>query len=411
MTSGLEFNPVTAALEGTNGAGGGGARETTVVRSGAASYKVDTGAGNSGSELDYAVQPTLGTKLWGRAYVYVPSTELPGTDAHLMSWNHIGPRLLFKTDGTVQGQWGGSNTNFGSAVTLPLDRWVMLEVAQDPIGTNVDYVGWRMDGELVAETNAAEIGSGNTAEHLFIGWQAANVPGANTFFYVDDVAINSAADVGDNQNSWPGHGKVVLFLPVSDNAGASTLGTDGWYRGTTPSTGNTNLFDAVNNNPPVGVATGSRTNTSQIGCDTPSATRTYQTVCETWQSKGITDGDAVTTCRMLCVHGEPVATGTKTGTFGFAANCGTVLNGTSSAITYGNDVGAEGTYATAWSKSELTGGAERLYGINYGLGPELLITQATNTRNGDCCLMAMYAEYVPRPPDVNYPLWIPGRRL
>src|SRR5213079_3376565 len=90
--------------------------------------------------------------------------------------------------------------------------------------------------------------SATSVGNASFGW--ITNPGASKVLNIDDVAINDIS--GTTQTSWPGEGNIVLLKPTSDNQIGSWTGGAG---------GTTNLWDAVNNTPPVGITGGSNTAT------------------------------------------------------------------------------------------------------------------------------------------------------
>lgn len=145
---------------------------------------------------------------------------------------------------------------WSSPYAVPLDgTWfdVILRAGIEERG-NILFWGVRgMGNEHTGEHVLSK--SGDTGRPLvssvnvrYAHWGGAGV----SPFDLDDVIAGNGTFAG---NEWPQFGRVVDLLPVSDN----NRGT--WTAGTA---GTTNLWEAINNVPPAGLANGSMTTTSQI---------------------------------------------------------------------------------------------------------------------------------------------------
>jgi hypothetical protein len=127
--------------------------------------------------------------------------------------------------------------------------------------------------------------------------------------HVDDVAVNYGT--GATQNSWPGAGQILLLKPTSDSA------RTGWTGG---AGGTTNLWDAVNNTPPAGVAAASETNTSQIKDLVSSATNNYDATLTDYTTAGVPAGQPVTLVQSVIVGGTNPSTGGISGAVQVVSN-------------------------------------------------------------------------------------------
>lgn len=265
----------------------------------------------------------------------------------------------------------GTSTTFTFPNRMPVDKghvWVVLRRTGAVDNANhYRWSTWRFTG---AQTAAVNNGSSWTY---------------NSTGYRHSIQFNVDVMAG-----WTGDGRVVHLLPVADSGALSgDIGADAWRAG---NTGTTNLFEAVNNVPPAGLASPGTT-TSQIVCDSPSVSRSYRPMTEPYDAR-VPSGLPITFVRTVVVHGESIATGTKTGGMNVSSN----PDITSVSVTYGEDVGACGTFPTNW---KVTFGV-----VSYNPtlirseGAQLSINEATNARNADVCYLAMqveYKEYVPPP--------------
>lgn len=275
--------------------------------------------------------------------------------------------------------WGNGAVRDVVGPTLAVDTDYLLELFVQYNTAGNETVTGRVDGVQFA---------------TFIGALTNTIPTVGLFLGVAGTAAMTARytdwalndDQGATDNSWPGNAQIAMLLPVSDDAGNSTISADAWRAG---NTGTTNLWDAVNNTPPTGT-TSPGTTATQIVCDTPSTARNYTTVTETYASK-LAAGDTITVVQGVVVHGESVTTGTKTGACTILAN---PASGASTSFTYGNDQGAVGAFAlTQWAIARAPAVSSPT--PTRSTGASLRVTADTNTRNVDVCFMGVYVEYIP----------------
>ena len=198
--------------------------------------------------------------------------------------------------------------------------------------------------------------------------------------YFDDIAVNDTT--GAANNSWCGDGKALLFVPTSD----ASIGN--WTGG---AAGTTALYDALNNTPPVGVASGSGTNISQIKNGNATVPSAYTGNCQTYTAAGIAASDVINAIVAWANHGEGVSTGTKSGTVGIANP-----SATSGTFSFGGDAGGAGAYPTSWSWSSVVAQAPT---VTKGSALQLLVTKtvASTTRTGECDSLFAYVDYYTPP--------------
>lgn len=308
FTCGYETTPVTSSqefsysFEGT--ATGTVTRDTTIKRSGAASRKCDTGAGNALAYSQYNwvnqdLTTSPGVGWYWRIYFRVPS--LPSSSSNMFlrfatadAGTVCGARLT--TGGKVQ-LVDNTVTPVGSdsAETVVVDQWYMAELyGKCSTGAN-DEIGLRLNGTLVASATGLTI-SDVGIDRGYTGW--SQVPGANKIIYVDDMALND--DWGLNNNSWPGQGSVIYLNATADSAVGGS-----WTAGAGATT---NLFEAVNNDPPSGVASASATNTSQIKNESAGdTTGNYDCTMETYTAAGLPSTAIIRFVQALATHGRQTA--------------------------------------------------------------------------------------------------------
>ena len=150
------------------------------------------------------------------------------------------------TNGTLTLRSGAApGTAIGSPSSgLSDNTWYMLssEIIVPTAGSGT--LEARLDGSVFATSAAASVGTTGATGAFRFGNLVASTAGLKV--YTDDVAVND--DQGANQNSYPGAGKVILLKPTADSA----IGN--WVSPQTTGDDTTDLWDNVNNTPPLGVA-------------------------------------------------------------------------------------------------------------------------------------------------------------
>jgi hypothetical protein len=356
--------------------------DATTPRSGLNAWKCDAGAGNGTSFVQGPFTPTLNT-FYFRAYVRF--ANLPGSTVKIM--NEADGTHTLSARLTAGGKLGLYNDATGvqigsdSAATIVTGSYYRVELSVTIGAGNVVTAGeLQLDGVSVASASGLSF---TISSHQFnAGW--VDSPGANNVMFVDDLALNDST--GAANNSWPGAGNVILMSPISDNArGAWTAGLGGI----------TNLWDAVDNTPPVGVAEGSATNTSQI----KNRTTTNPTSCDlnldTYTNAGIGASDTVNAIQVWDADGEDPATGTKTGACSMVSNPAIAEP---TAFNFGDDVGTQGTFLGNW-KWHSTAIAQAPT-VTLGTAPVIrmrCISGATGSRSASCCFLGAYVDYTPAP--------------
>lgn len=297
FTTGFETRDTSSASFDAGGVGGFTGTvtyDTATFRSGAASLKCDSAAGNTAANV--IINPNLtvatGTTIYLRAYLMFSALNASTVDVEVVA-NFGNANFGIWMAGTAnglglsQGQVYLSADNHTSIVglasaVLNLNTWYRFEqAAMIGASTNDDYVEFMLNGVSLGSTTTANAGTTSFAVQAQIGWGGS--PGASKQIWVDDVAINDST--GSDQTSWPGSGKIVLLKPISDKATGAN-----WVEG---AGGTGSLFSAVKNTPPVGVAVGSATNTSQIKNVTKDTTGNYDANLTTYTTAGIAAGDTI----------------------------------------------------------------------------------------------------------------------
>lgn len=381
--TGLEIDPAQTAggpeFDAITTGGATTTRDTSVFHGGVASRKIVTTSPTGQNYGTLSFTTAASTSWFGRCYLCFGS--LPAsTVAVLRFGNGSDFSARVTSAGKVQLFNDALGTQIGSdaAVTISADSttWYRFEMSIVEGGlstfTNVEL---RLDGATVASSS----GLGLTPNGSFTaGW--IDTPGDAKTLYLDDMALNDST--GGSNNSWCGDGKIVLMKPVSDSQRGSWTGGAG---------GTTNLWDAVNNTPPVGTAT--ETDSTQIESADSSgdnATDEYRGDCGSYTTAGIGASDTINAIRTLCNHGEDVSTGTKTGSFGCQANPAETYG----TFTFGADAGALATYPTTWTWTKNT----IIQAPSVTLGTSLIIAARktdTGTRVASIDFLGAYVDYTP----------------
>jgi hypothetical protein len=389
VTSGAEWQDLSS---GTDNPDGGVIAthvtlETSLQRSGAACWKVAP-TSSIAAYVRHTITGALATNYYARAYVMFAQQADAAAGIPVMRWLDGAAATLWSVQVTTVSATGVTYgiTGGNESAEVPYGTWARLEMLINMSGSagvddNREFV---LNGVVVQP--ASLINAGTTAPgFLRIGFLSA--PGTSKIMYIDDVAINDGS--GAAQNSYPGDGKVVLCKPISDNAR-----TTGWVTG---AAGTTNLWDAVNNTPPVGVAdTG--TATSQIRNATAEASASYDANLTTYTTAGIGAADTINVVVPMCATAAPVTTSSKQGLIGMASNPAITTvalsaTGTSGAFWAG---AAAATYPTGWKWS--FGTTTYAPSVTKGNSPVARITQVTSsTRIADVCALGMYVDYTPAP--------------
>lgn len=378
LTSGFEWGEIGA--EGFAVTVGTATFGTATVRSGAMSL---TCAGT----IRFTFTGATATGYWARIAINVDSSSF--TANGILWFFDAGGVILssmkMNTNGTVSLTYGGTNTSGQGTTTVSTSSvlssgWHLVEVYSKIGSGSVDEVDGRIDGVSLGGATGLAISDNAPAN--------VNVRGSGfSPFIVDDFALNDST--GSAQTSWCGTASTVLLVPASDNA----KGT-GW---TNDAASTTNLFDAVNNEPPVGIAdTTASTGLHQIRNATSNANVNYDANLTTYTAAGIGASDTINVLVPMVATGAPVTTSAKAGTYGISSNpviTNVSLGSAGTAGAFWSGVAA-GTYPTGWKWS--LGTTTYAPSVTLSTAPVARITQVTSsTRVAMVCAMGMYVDYTP----------------
>lgn len=320
--------------------------------------------------------PGAARSLWIHSYEYFDSYL--GTVAQAVAEVRVstaGVLSLWVHNGSVWNQ----AADLGTA-NVAANTWYRIEIKSDPVASTFDL---RLDGVAVSTgTTWWSAPDSNAYFHAGImaieGQPAGSVTSGEAVF-LSDLALNT--ETGASQNSWPGDGKVILLRPISDNARSAGMLAGG---GAT-----TNLWDALNNVPPVGVALGSATNTSQIKDAANNATDNYDANLQTYTTGGLVAGDTVTLVQAIGVIGNSTANNRNVA-------IRAVSNPADAAETnIGTGGTAVATYPTNWVGY---GRGALVYAPTptFGTSPVVRFGKRTaSTDSAMCCALGLLVEYAP----------------
>jgi hypothetical protein len=305
-------------------------RDTTVFRSGAASYKFDSGGASSPATITITTGVfVLGSSVFARAYFRI--NDLPTTTSILLRFGGAAyPSVRIKSNGKF-GLYDPSSTQIGSDSTTTVTAgdgvWYRIGF-QLNIGTGtVDSAELQVNGSSVASTTA-QTWSDTLPTALNVGWNTS--AGSNKICWADDIAINDTS--GASETSFPGAGSVIALFPAStSSAGGWTVGAGGTLAG------------ATSNIPPQGVADVS-TVTTQIRSASATADDTVALTTATYDSK-MPSGATITLVQSYVDHAEAAATGTKNMDSAVTTNPSGSFH---TAIPFGNNLGTAGTWPSNW---------------------------------------------------------------
>lgn len=356
-------------------------RDTSVKRTGFSSRAHNSGVSNAlaYTHVSWGIQGANG--YYTRLYFAV--SALPDSTCRIVFYSDSGGNPLVGARLTSAGKlqlWrevAGSEAQIGSdsVATITANTFYRLELFCKTVAGASDASELQLDGTSVASQTGASYSDLNTAQ-LLAGW--LNSPGASKILWLDDVAVND--DTGATQNTWPGAGSIVYLDPVSDNAR-----TGSWTAG---AGGTSNLWDAVNNEPPSGAAAAS--NTSQIvDASTADTTGNYDANMESYIAGGVSAGSTV----ILVQSVFQVATTNTTTCSGAIRIVSNPAQAAEESKTMGAGV-ALGSWPTNWHT--MWGAAQVSPAPTLATEPVLRIgRRGTQSTELHCCGMRIAVEYTP----------------
>lgn len=386
VTCGFEAQHFTGEGQGINATKPVNAvLDTTFARSGLCALKcdpIDPAQWGSGSGLS-----VLNRNYFARVYFYFQS--FPTNDCYMLAYQQgaspfarMASVRFIAASGSLQLAVAGTNLR-GSPVAISTGQWYMVELRMIAQSAAADTAEWRLNGTVQATT---------TEEFTTVAPDVLNVGTDNStgspVIWIDDVALND--DNGASpQISYPGQGKIVLLRPVADTSRVGWVGGAG---------GTTNLWDAVNNRPPIGKTAAASADTDQIEDATNNATDTYVAACEAYNvavasgGGGMAAADTVTLTQAVGVGGSGTTT-SRTLAIRSESNPGP----DASEGTAATPATVFGTFPTGWVT--VRGTHNYAPSVTAGTRPGVRVRKGTaSTTAMAYCAMGLYVEYVPATP-------------
>lgn len=275
LTTGFEGKSSLTDTGGVGTAIGSPTWDGTIKRSGNWALKLNAVGQGLQNVIGASASLSPSKHYYSRAWLYY--TGAPAATAEILIGNDQLTtdqwRVRLDTSGNLLIVDGGQ-TQRGSSVAISSSGWHCVEVWWMISG---GILVARLDGTEFCNVTGASLGS-NPLTHLKTGIFTGTI--GTLVVYWDDVAVNEGTSTLTPSDAPPYGGKVVLTLPSADIA-RSTLWTGGVG-------GTTNLFDAVNNTPPIGTAT--ETDLTQIEHAGNAATSTddYLATVDGYATLGLT---------------------------------------------------------------------------------------------------------------------------
>jgi hypothetical protein len=354
--------------------------DTTTTRTGAASYKFDTSATCS---LDATLSAVTGRTYYACGHIYIPSaTGYPGASAIILRFLNGGTALAgaeLTTTGTVLIRIFGGGTVGSASSALSQDTWHRIELSLNinAAGGADDAVALQVNDVAVA-SGTTTIGTGAPTTFRF-GWTGD--PGTSEVIYIDDLAVND--NQGSVNNTWVGDQKIYALFPASDNARGNW--TDG-------GAGTTNLWEAVNNTPPVGILPAAGVGAGvQIQNSVAAAAANGDFNLTSYTTAGVGASDTVTAVQTIVMQGNSSTTGSDAISHAMVSNPAIATTGEVSA-----DI-VSGTYPASWNRG--VGTMTENPTVTLGTQPVMRVTKVdSSTRFNAVCLMALMVSVTPGTP-------------
>lgn len=187
----------------------------------------------------------------------------------------------------------------GSGPTLNAGEWHRIELAVTFTGATLNTNSYVVKCDGTTVYSGSDMYLGTAPDRMTAGrnrtGSSLNTNGSwHTF---DDLAVNDST--GAAQTSYPGDGKVWVLKPTADSA----RGTN-WFAGAATTT---NLFNAVDNTPPVGVVSGSASASTQIENAAKDTTGLYDATMQSYTAAGVPSDHTVAVVNAMGVSGSSAA--------------------------------------------------------------------------------------------------------
>lgn len=347
--------------------------QTTIVRSGAYAMRCNPTATTAYVQISRrAAGGGTNPSIFQSTRFALRVASLPSATQNILICGSFTLRLLSTGELVVR---SGGVDHATSANQLSADgQWHLIEhdvgwSSGSGSRVRVDGVEWASSTTTAAAvTNVVTIGCASSA---------------TSDLYFDDIVCEDAS-LAVSWADW----RVLLLPPISDNNRGNWTGGAG---------GTTNLWQALDNQPPVGAAAGSDTNTSQIQ---NAISATYPATaaqrgdfnCRDYATAGIGASDTIRAVQAICNHGEGIATGTKPGGLFIVSNPAQTSPGND--FDYGDDIGAAGTFPTNWKAA--VGPVSESPSVTLAISPVVgVFKNVGSTREAHVDFAGVYVAYSP----------------
>lgn len=189
--------------------------DTTLVKTGPRSIKIDSGPSNV---APYIRRTGVLADAGRRISAYFNFTNIPSTTnirLFFVRTSAANPIIGIRMTSTGQLQMANGTTQCGTVAgsTLSTGKWYRIAISYTITSTTSFTVKVYLDGVLDMTATGSDCTLANTSSDMLnIGWE--NAPGANKVFNVDNIYVDNGSDLTD-----PGDIRVTAKLPASDNTG------------------------------------------------------------------------------------------------------------------------------------------------------------------------------------------------
>ncbi len=351
---------------GAAGLTGTAAYSTVQARTGVASIRCNPASGASGN----LIISTTAYIHFGFYVVTLPSV------ARQIFGQAAGDGVYLNTNGTLAVKDAGSTVGTSSAAL---------------VGGTWYWIGVRCSagsGALLQIDGTTEVSGTATLSGSNVGPVGTEASAIDT--YIDDIIIDDTGFLAPS--------KVDTAFPISDNTVTGVTDNNGVA---------TNIWQCVDNAPPIGVASANEAANPKAGMHFPASTTcNYLANLETYTTLGVASGDTVLAVQSFVRQGEDIATGTKN-----LQNVGALTNPTvaGASVTAGSDGGAHGAETGLWVTT--VGTLTTRPSVTLGTSPTIRVSRTSESRLACADFMAMVVAWTPAPDVPRVPYFSPYPQL
>ena len=267
--------------------------DSTVKRSPGAALKWTISAG-TGGKYRYSATITAGAMNYLK-FDFLVQVRPATYNVKIACWGSTGGNdtliLYLKPDGSIFLYNNVGSVTLYTTAVLPLNEWNQIVLGMKIVGGSNDDTGQLyINGTQLYSSTTLNLGTAQNYWEINCQPQTADT----VTILMDNVFVND--DQGATSlNGFPKDIVIGVIPAISDNARGAN-----WVAG---AGGTTNLWDAVDNMPPVGVNNAGATNTSQIKNTASDTTGNYDANVKTYLNYGIDANDVIVFARVLINKG------------------------------------------------------------------------------------------------------------